>query len=117
MAWYGDGRCRLAVLRPEGLLRAVVFGYGLEVVILREQLAYSEFFLLALVGAAGMCLWQAENREQQHVELQRQRDVLARVSRADPLTDALVGRGASSRSFVSPRPFMMSARCPSRTGS
>jgi diguanylate cyclase (GGDEF)-like protein/putative nucleotidyltransferase with HDIG domain len=76
---------------------AVVFGYGLEVVILGQQFAYSEFFLLALVGTAGMCLWQAENREQQHAELQRQRDALARVSRADPLTDALNRRGFEER--------------------
>jgi diguanylate cyclase (GGDEF)-like protein/putative nucleotidyltransferase with HDIG domain len=76
---------------------AVVFGYLLEVVILGLQLAYSEFFLLALAGTAGMCLWQAENRERQHAELERQRDELARVSRADPLTDALNRRGFEER--------------------
>lgn len=76
---------------------AVVSGYGLEALVVGEQLAYSGLFLLALVGVAGMCLWQAENRERQHAELERQRDELARVSRADPLTDALNRRGFEER--------------------
>jgi diguanylate cyclase (GGDEF)-like protein/putative nucleotidyltransferase with HDIG domain len=44
-----------------------------------------------------MCLWQARNREQQHEELQRQRDELARVADSDPLTEALNRRGFEQR--------------------
>jgi diguanylate cyclase (GGDEF)-like protein/putative nucleotidyltransferase with HDIG domain len=44
-----------------------------------------------------MCLWQARNREQQHAELESQRDELARMSRADPLTGALNRRGFEER--------------------
>jgi diguanylate cyclase (GGDEF)-like protein/putative nucleotidyltransferase with HDIG domain len=76
---------------------AVVFGYAIEALLLRQQLAYTEIFLMCLVWTAGMCLWQTRNREEQHAELERQRDELARVSRADPLTDALNRRGFEER--------------------
>lgn len=72
---------------------AVVFGYGTEVLILGQVSAFSGFFLMAILWTAGMCLWQAHNREQQHDELERQRDELARIAEIDPLTEALNRRG------------------------
>jgi diguanylate cyclase (GGDEF)-like protein/putative nucleotidyltransferase with HDIG domain len=76
---------------------AVVFGYAIEALLLGQQLAYTEIFLMCLVWTAGMCLWQTHNREEQHTELEAQRDELARVARADPLTDALNRRGFEER--------------------
>jgi diguanylate cyclase (GGDEF)-like protein/putative nucleotidyltransferase with HDIG domain len=76
---------------------AVVIGYAIEALAEGRDLAYSELFLMCLIWTAGMCLWQARNREQQHAELESQRDELARVSRADPLTDALNRRGFEER--------------------
>lgn len=76
---------------------AVVLGYTVEVLIQHQHLAFSEFFLMALVWTAGMCLWLAKNREDQHAQLESQRDELARVARADPLTDALNRRGFEER--------------------
>src|SRR5579859_1981131 len=76
---------------------AVVLGYAIEAPLIGQQLAYAELFLMCLVWTAGMCLWQAHNREEQHAELKAQRDELARVSRADPLTDALNRRGFEER--------------------
>jgi diguanylate cyclase (GGDEF)-like protein/putative nucleotidyltransferase with HDIG domain len=72
---------------------AAVFGYGAEVLILGQASAFSGFLFMVLLWTAGMCLWQAHNREQQHEELQRQRDELARVAESDPLTEALNRRG------------------------
>lgn len=76
---------------------AVVVGYAIEALAEGRDFAYSGLFLMCLVWTAGMCLWQARNREQQHAELELQRDELARVSRADPLTDALNRRGFEER--------------------
>jgi diguanylate cyclase (GGDEF)-like protein/putative nucleotidyltransferase with HDIG domain len=76
---------------------AAVFGYVAEILALGQATAFSGFFAMVLVWTAGMCLWQAQNREQQHDELERQRDVLARVSVADPLTEALNRRGFEQR--------------------
>jgi diguanylate cyclase (GGDEF)-like protein/putative nucleotidyltransferase with HDIG domain len=76
---------------------AVVLGYAIEAPLIGQQLAFSELFLTCLIWTAGMCLWQARNREQQHAELKSQRDELARVSRADSLTDALNRRGFEER--------------------
>jgi diguanylate cyclase (GGDEF)-like protein/putative nucleotidyltransferase with HDIG domain len=76
---------------------AAVFGYGAEALILGQDFAFSGFFFAVLMWTAGMCLWQAHNREQQHDELERQRDELARVSLADPLTEALNRRGFEDR--------------------
>jgi diguanylate cyclase (GGDEF)-like protein len=76
---------------------AVVLGYGAEALVLGQDFAYSAFFVMVLVWTAGMCLWQARNRERQHDELERQRDELARVSLTDPLTDALNRRGFEDR--------------------
>jgi hypothetical protein len=64
---------------------AVVVGYAIEAIAAGRNLAYSELFLTCLIWTAGMCVWQARNREQQHAELESQRDELARMSRADPL--------------------------------
>jgi diguanylate cyclase (GGDEF)-like protein len=93
---------------------AVVFGYGAEALILGREFAFSAFFAMVLVWTAGMCLWQARNRERQHDELERQRDELARVSLTDPLTDALNRRGFEDRlrreladSARSGRPLML----------
>jgi diguanylate cyclase (GGDEF)-like protein/putative nucleotidyltransferase with HDIG domain len=93
---------------------AVVFGYGAEALIRGQDFAFSAFFAMVLVWTAGMCLWQARNRERQHVELERQRDELARVSLTDPLTDALNRRGFEDRlrreladSARSGRPLML----------
>src|SRR6185437_15233878 len=72
---------------------AVVLGYGAEVLVLGQLTAFSLFLLMVILWTAGMCLWQAHNREQQHRELQRQRDELARIAEVDPLTDALNRRG------------------------
>jgi len=72
---------------------AAVFGYVAEALIVGQSWAYSGFFLMCLVWTALMCLWQARNRESQHIELECQRDELARVSRTDPLTEALNRRG------------------------
>lgn len=72
---------------------AAVFGYGAEVLILGQASSFSGFLFMVLLWTAGMCLWQARNREQQHEELQRQRDELARVADSDPLTEALNRRG------------------------
>jgi diguanylate cyclase (GGDEF)-like protein len=76
---------------------AVVFGYGAEALVLGREFAFSAFFFMVLLWTAGMCLWQAHNRERQHDELERQRDELARVSLTDPLTDALNRRGFEDR--------------------
>jgi diguanylate cyclase (GGDEF)-like protein len=76
---------------------AVVFGYGTEALVLGQDFAFSAFFAMVLLWTAGMCLWQARNRELQHDELERQRDELARVSLTDPLTDALNRRGFEDR--------------------
>jgi diguanylate cyclase (GGDEF)-like protein/putative nucleotidyltransferase with HDIG domain len=93
---------------------AVVFGYGAEALIRGQDFAFSVFFAMVLVWTAGMCLWQARNRERQHDELERQRDELARVSLTDPLTDALNRRGFEDRlrreladSARSGRPLML----------
>ena len=51
---------------------AVVVGYAAEAIAKGSNLAYSELFLMCLVWTAGMCLWQARNREQQHAELESQ---------------------------------------------
>jgi diguanylate cyclase (GGDEF)-like protein/putative nucleotidyltransferase with HDIG domain len=72
---------------------AAVLGYGAEVLILGQASAFSGFLFMVLLWTAGMCLWQAHNREQQHQELERQRDELARVADSDPLTEALNRRG------------------------
>jgi diguanylate cyclase (GGDEF)-like protein/putative nucleotidyltransferase with HDIG domain len=72
---------------------AAVSGYGAEVLILGQASAFSGFLLMVLVWTAGMCLWQAHNREQQREELERQRDELARIAEIDPLTEALNRRG------------------------
>ena len=72
---------------------AAVLGYCTEVVILGESSAFSGFLLMILIWTAGMCLWQAHNREQQRAELERQRDELARIAEIDPLTEALNRRG------------------------
>ncbi len=76
---------------------AVVFGYTAEAIILGHDFAYSGFFVMVLAWTAFMCLWQAYNREQQHDELERQRDELARISLTDPLTEALNRRGFEDR--------------------
>lgn len=76
---------------------AVVFGYGAEALVLGREFAFSAFFFMVLLWTAGMCLWQAHNRERQHDELERQRDELARVSLTDPLTNALNRRGFEDR--------------------
>jgi diguanylate cyclase (GGDEF)-like protein len=76
---------------------AVVFGYGAEALILRHDFAFSGLFVMVLVCTAGMCLWQAHNRERQHDELERQRDELRRVSLTDPLTEALNRRGLADQ--------------------
>lgn len=93
---------------------AVVFGYGAEALVLGREFAFSAFFFMVLLWTAGMCLWQARNRERQHDELERQRDELARVSLTDPLTDALNRRGFEDRlrreladSARSDRPLML----------
>ena len=72
---------------------ASVFGYGMEALILGQISAFSGFFFMVVLWTAGMCLWQAHNREQQHVRLERQRDELARIADIDPLTEALNRRG------------------------
>jgi diguanylate cyclase (GGDEF)-like protein/putative nucleotidyltransferase with HDIG domain len=72
---------------------AAVSGYGAEVLILGQESAFSGFLLMVLLWTAGMCLWQAHNREQQRDELERQRDELARIVDIDPLTEALNRRG------------------------
>ena len=76
---------------------AVVFGYAAEALILGHDLAFSGLFVMVLAFTAGMCLWQASNRERQHDELERQRDELARISLTDPLTEALNRRGFEDR--------------------
>jgi diguanylate cyclase (GGDEF)-like protein len=76
---------------------AVVLGYSAEALVLGQDFAFSAFFAMVLLWTAGMCLWQARNRERQHDELERQRDELARVSLTDPLTDALNRRGFEDR--------------------
>ena len=76
---------------------AVVFGYAAEALILGHDFAFSGLFVMVLVFTAGMCLWQASNRERQHDELERQRDELARISLTDPLTEALNRRGFEDR--------------------
>jgi len=72
---------------------SVVFGYGVEIVALDQTSAFSGFLLMVILWTAGMCLWQAHNRQCQHDELARQRDELARVAVIDPLTEALNRRG------------------------
>jgi len=72
---------------------AVVVGYAAEAVILGHDFAFSGLFVMVLAWTAGMCLWQASNRERQHEELEHQRDELARISLTDPLTEALNRRG------------------------
>ena len=76
---------------------AVVFGYAAEALILGCDFAFSGLFVMVLAFTAGMCLWQASNRERQHDELERQRDELARISLTDPLTEALNRRGFEDR--------------------
>ena len=76
---------------------AVVFGYTAEAIILGHDFAFSGLFVMVLAFTAGMCLWQAHNREQQHDELELQRDELARISLTDPLTEALNRRGFEDR--------------------
>jgi diguanylate cyclase (GGDEF)-like protein len=76
---------------------AVVFGYAAEALILGHEFAFSGLFVMVLTCTAGMCLWQASNRERQHDELERQRDELARISLTDPLTEALNRRGFEDR--------------------
>ena len=76
---------------------AVVLGYAAEAVLLGFEFAFSGLFVMVLVFTAGMCLWQASNRERQHDELERQRDELARISLTDPLTEALNRRGFEDR--------------------
>ena len=56
----------------------VVAGFAAEMLILGEGSAFSWFMLMVILWTAGMCLWQAHNREQQRAELERQRDELAR---------------------------------------
>ncbi|MEA2125467.1 MAG: hypothetical protein QOI80_2249 [Solirubrobacteraceae bacterium] len=89
MSYPRDLATAIAVIVPVGYL-AVSLAIG-------EDLVYALFFLLCITGAAAMCLWQALNRERQREELDRQRDELARVSRADPLTGALNRRGFEER--------------------
>jgi diguanylate cyclase (GGDEF)-like protein len=69
---------------------AVVFGYIAVAILLGHELAFTWFFAMVLIWTAGMCLWQAENRE-------RQRDELERISVTDPLTGALNRRGFEDR--------------------
>jgi diguanylate cyclase (GGDEF)-like protein len=83
---------------------AAVLGYSVEALVIGQDFAFSAFFAMVLLWTAGMCLWQARNRERQHDELERQRDELerqrdelARVSLTDPLTDALNRRGFEAR--------------------
>ena len=76
---------------------AVVFGYAAEALILGHDFAFSGLFVMVLAFTAGMCLWQASNRERQHDALARQRDELARISLTDPLTEALNRRGFEDR--------------------
>ena len=70
-----------------------VLGYGIESLVLNQITPFNGFLLMVIAWTAGMCLWQARNREQQHLELERQRDELARVAKIDPLTEALNRRG------------------------
>jgi diguanylate cyclase (GGDEF)-like protein/putative nucleotidyltransferase with HDIG domain len=69
---------------------AVVFGYGVEALILGHEFAFSGLFVMVLGWTAGMCLWQTRSREDQ-------RDELARISLTDPLTEALNRRGFEDR--------------------
>ena len=62
---------------------AAVFGYAAEVLILGQASAFSGFLFMVLLWTAGMCLWQAHNREQQHEELQRQQRLTAAGRAAD----------------------------------
>jgi len=80
----------IAFLVPIGYL-AVILAIG------EEDPTHSGFFVFSLSGAAGMCLWQTSNRERQRAELERHRDELARISRVDPLTEALNRRGFEER--------------------
>ena len=80
----------IAFLVPVGYLAVVLATGG-------EDPSYSAFFVFSLSGAAGMCLWQTSNRERQRAELERHRDELARISRIDPLTEALNRRGFEER--------------------
>jgi diguanylate cyclase (GGDEF)-like protein/putative nucleotidyltransferase with HDIG domain len=86
---------------PRDLARAcaamVPLSYASVAAIIGEDFAYASMFALCLCGAAAMCLWQVFVRERQREELDRQRDELARVSRADPLTGALNRRGFEER--------------------
>jgi diguanylate cyclase (GGDEF)-like protein/putative nucleotidyltransferase with HDIG domain len=86
---------------PRDLARAcavvVPASYAAVAGLTGEDFVYAAFFTLCLCGAGAMCLWQVFVREQQREELDRQRDELARVSRADPLTGALNRRGFEER--------------------
>jgi diguanylate cyclase (GGDEF)-like protein/putative nucleotidyltransferase with HDIG domain len=85
--------------RQHALVWAIVVpvSYVMVALLIGEEPTYALFFGLCITGAAVMCLWQAHNRERQREELDRQRDELARVSRADPLTGALNRRGFEER--------------------
>ena len=92
-----------------------------------REFAFSAFFFMVLLWTAGMCLWQAHNRERQHDELERQRDDLSASCESgarrptDPLTDALNRRGFEDRlrreladSARSERPLMLAVLRPRR---
>jgi diguanylate cyclase (GGDEF)-like protein/putative nucleotidyltransferase with HDIG domain len=86
---------------PRDLARAcavlVPASYAVVAAVTGEAFVYAGFFTLCLCGTGAMCLWQVHVREQQRGELDRQREELARVSRADPLTGALNRRGFEAR--------------------
>ncbi len=89
MSYPRDLARACAVMVPSSYL-AVAFATGVD-------MSYASLFTLCLCGAGIMCLWQVHVREAQRTELDTQRDELARVSRADPLTGALNRRGFEER--------------------